>query len=70
MKQEYSTHEIEVGIDEAGRGSLFGRDEKTIDKMNILQATIHGMHKTINGLKIKPEKLLVDGNYFKPYFIN
>ena len=103
MKQEYSNHEIEAGIDEAGRGPLFGRvytacvilpksssnslnpsyikdskkftskkklkeaydyvmenaldysitycDEKTIDKMTILQATIHGMHKAINGLK-------------------
>lgn len=119
MKQESTPDIIEAGIDEAGRGPLFGRvytaavilpkssfitldpkiikdskrftskkklmeayhyvkkhalsycityeDEKTIDKMNILQATIHGMHQAIQGLHIKPNKLLIDGNYFKPY---
>lgn len=114
----------EIGIDEAGRGPLFGRvysaavvlpkdtnlfdhslmkdskkfsskkkitevaeyikknalayyvsyeDENTIDKINILQATFKSMHNSIrNILSIKPddvevEKLLVDGNNFKPY---
>lgn len=119
MKQEYCLNEIEAGIDEAGRGPLFGRvytacvilpksscisldpiyikdskkftskkklrdayeyiienaldysitycDEKIIDKKNILQATIYSMHKSVNTLNIRPDKLLVDGNYFKPY---
>lgn len=119
MKQESTIDKIEAGIDEAGRGPLFGRvyiaavilpkstvieldpkiikdskrfsskkklmeayqyvidhaisycisyeDEKTIDKMNILQATVHGMHQAIQGLDVKPERLLIDGNYFKPY---
>ena len=106
--------ETEIGVDEAGRGPLFGRvycaavilpltmdfsfikdskkftskkkireaadkikqhalawsvafsDEKTIDDINILQATMKAMHKCI--LDILPEKgtLLVDGNYFNP----
>ena len=106
--------ETEIGVDEAGRGPLFGRvycaavilplemdfsfikdskkftskkkireaadqikqqalawsvafsDEKTIDDMNILQATMKAMHTCI--LDILPEKgtLLIDGNYFKP----
>ena len=114
----------EIGIDEAGRGPLFGRvytaavvlpkdkelfdhslmkdskkftskkkinevydyikknalaynvsyeDENTIDKINILQATFKSMHNSIrNILQSKPidkkiERLLVDGNNFKPY---
>jgi ribonuclease HII len=109
---------IEAGIDEAGRGPLFGRvytscvilpqngfdysnikdskrftsdkkirlvaehikqnaiayavtyrDEKQIDKDNILQATIHSMHEAICKLAIKPDCILVDGHYFKPYTI-
>ena len=106
--------ETEIGVDEAGRGPLFGRvycaavilpltmdfsfikdskkftskkkireaadkikqqalawsvafsDEKTIDDINILQATMKAMHTCI--LDILPEEgtLLVDGNYFKP----
>ena len=38
-----------------------------VDNHNILQATMHGMHKSINNLLIKPEHLLVDGNYFNQY---
>jgi ribonuclease HII len=103
---------LEAGIDEAGRGPLFGRvyaacvilprdpisfdhskikdskkfsskkkllevyeyikenaidyavwyeDEKTIDKINIRQATQTCMNKSIENMKIKPEFLLVDG---------
>ena len=107
---------IEAGIDEAGRGPLFGRvyaaavvlhpemkydnnmikDSKRIskkklpsceeyvkdvaldwsvafstaeriDEINILHATQEAMHKAIRRLDIKPEFLLVDGNYFTPY---
>ena len=117
-------HSIEVGIDEVGRGPLFGRvytaavilpkddsfdhskmkdskkfhskakiveaaeyikehaiawsvtyeDEKTIDNINILQATQQCMHKSISEIikkTVLPQsshiKLLVDGNYFKQY---
>ncbi len=120
---------IEIGIDEAGRGPMFGRvycaavvlpensefkydllkdskkftsenkilevanyiqtnalfwavsyeDEKVIDAINIRQATLNAMHKSIkeilnsyyekNGVLCSNEKcyLLVDGNDFKPY---
>jgi ribonuclease HII len=116
---------MEIGIDEVGRGPLFGRvytaavilpkddsfnhfnmkdskrfhskkkiqemskyikenaiawtvsweDENTIDKMNILQATQQSMHSCINSI-LKTHKLmegysyqlLIDGNYFKPYY--
>ena len=104
----------EAGVDEAGRGPLFGRvytaavildqtfdhsrvkdskkftskkkikeasdyikehavswsityaDEKVIDEINILKATMKSMQESILGLHIKPEHLLIDGNYFKP----
>jgi len=38
-----------------------------IDRINILNASILGMHKAINQLLIIPEHILVDGNRFKPY---
>jgi ribonuclease HII len=106
--------QIEVGLDEAGRGCLAGpvtaaavilpedfyhpllndsktltrrqRDElrpvierealafavehveeKVIDQINILNASILAMHRCIERLNITPEFILVDGNRFKPY---
>lgn len=116
MKTFYINEIIEAGVDESGRGPLFGRvyaaavilnpemkynpnlikDSKKlskkklqisesyvkqismdwsvgystaerIDEINILHATQEAMHKAIDGLNIKPEFLLIDGNYFKPY---
>ena len=117
---------IEIGVDEAGRGPLFGRvytsaviwnneiiipdnikindskklkhvdivnsakfimnnalcysidysDENEIDKINILQATMNSMHKSINNIinninNIKEDNkeflILVDGTYFNKY---
>lgn len=109
----------EIGIDEAGRGPLFGRvytaavilpkdsdtfhyewmkdskkfhsekkindvaeyikqhavawavtyeDEKSIDKINILQATYKSMHNSIHQIHSHQIScLIVDGNNFKPY---
>ena len=37
-------------------------DEKTIDEMNILQATRLGMKLAIEGLSITPDTVLTDGN--------
>ena len=38
-----------------------------IDKNNILNSTFEAMHKSIEGLNIEPDFILVDGNLFKPY---
>ncbi|NLR90429.1 ribonuclease HII [Flammeovirga agarivorans] len=38
-----------------------------IDKINILQASFTAMHRCVDGLKEKPELLLIDGNRFRPY---
>lgn len=41
--------------------------QQKIDEINILQASILAMHKSIDKLKITPEFIIVDGNKFKPY---
>lgn len=38
-----------------------------IDEINILNASILGMHKALEKLKITPGHILVDGNRFKPF---
>lgn len=38
-----------------------------IDQINILQATFLAMHRAVDGLKVKPDFLLIDGNRFKAY---
>ena len=38
-----------------------------IDKNNILNSTFEAMHKSIEGLNIEPNFILVDGNLFKQY---
>lgn len=42
-------------------------DNKEIDSINILNASILAMHRAVDALKVRPEFLLVDGNRFKPY---
>ena len=38
-----------------------------IDQLNILNASIHAMHRALDQLKTRPELILVDGNKFHPY---
>ena len=40
---------------------------ESIDKHNILNASIHAMHLALDKLTIRPELILVDGNKFHPY---
>lgn len=40
---------------------------KEIDEMNILRASITAMHRAADGLKVRPEALIIDGNRFYPY---
>lgn len=39
-----------------------------IDKINILNASILAMHKSIEQLSKQPEFIAIDGNRFKPYY--
>jgi ribonuclease HII len=42
-------------------------DNNEIDEINILRASIKAMHLAIDGLRVKPQFLLIDGNTFYPY---
>ena len=41
--------------------------QEEIDQINILNASILAMHKSIDQLNPIPEFIIVDGNKFKPY---
>lgn len=38
-----------------------------IDRINILHASILAMHRALDGLQVRPDAIIVDGNRFKPY---
>lgn len=42
-------------------------EAEEIDRINILNASIIGMHRALDRLTIRPQHILVDGNKFKPY---
>ena len=42
-------------------------DNREIDKINILKASVRAMHKAVEQLTVRPEFLIIDGNYFIPY---
>ena len=52
---------------EALAWSVAAVDNHGIDRINILNSSILAMHKAIDGLRIQPEHIIVDGNRFKPY---
>jgi ribonuclease HII len=47
--------------------TIIYKDNKIIDEINILQATLKGMHEVVDNIKIKPDKILVDGDKFPIY---
>lgn len=50
--------------------SVAYEDNNVIDDINILNATYKTMHKAIDNLNMVPDSIIVDGNRFKPYYIN
>lgn len=42
-------------------------DAEEIDRINILNASIAGMHRALDRLKVRPRHIIVDGNKFRPY---
>ena len=47
-------------------GVSFVHNEE-VDQLNVLQASLTGMHRSIDQMKLVPEFIIVDGNKFKPY---
>lgn len=39
-----------------------------VDEINVLNASILAMHRAIDGLQVRPDGLLIDGNRFKAYW--
>ncbi|MDT3740927.1 MAG: ribonuclease HII [Candidatus Kapabacteria bacterium] len=44
-------------------------DAEEIDEINILQAAVKAMKIALNGLRVVPQHILIDGNYFTEYDI-
>ncbi|HBE55752.1 MAG TPA: ribonuclease HII [Prevotellaceae bacterium] len=42
-------------------------DNREIDRINILNASILAMHRALDGLGVRPQEIIVDGTRFKPY---
>ena len=42
-------------------------EPEEIDEINILNASFLAMHRALEQLKLLPEKILVDGNRFRPF---
>lgn len=64
-KQRYSLRPVIES--EALAWAVGVADNVEIDRINILSASILAMHRAVDGLKIRPQHLLIDGNHFKPY---
>lgn len=52
---------------EAIAWSVVAVSPQEIDELNILRASITGMHRAISNLKVRPQALLIDGNRFYKY---
>ena len=64
-KQRYALRDV---IERAASAWAIGVvSPEEIDKINILNASFLAMHRAIDGLSIRPEHLLIDGNRFNPY---
>jgi ribonuclease HII len=59
IRQDLLNDEIEYAIAEISN--------EEVDKINVLQASLRGMHKALDQLKQQAELILVDGNKFIPY---
>lgn len=65
---EKQREKLRLWIEENARAYAVAQvSPQEIDEINILQASILAMHRAIDGLKIRPDYLLIDGNRFKNY---
>ncbi|MEX0812514.1 MAG: ribonuclease HII [Chitinophagales bacterium] len=54
-------------MEEALSYSIVAVDQKEIDAINILRASIMGMQRAVRQLSTRPDFLLIDGNRFYPF---
>lgn len=52
---------------EAVAWAVVAVDNREIDTLNILRASITAMHRALDKLELRPEHIIVDGNRFYPY---
>lgn len=65
---ERKRYELRKEIEECALAYAIGIfDNKKIDEMNILKASILSMHQALDNLKIIPEHIIIDGNKFINY---
>lgn len=64
-RHRYELREVIERVAVAWSVAQVGADE--IDRINILNASILAMHRALDGLKVRPGAIIVDGNRFKPY---
>lgn len=63
-KRQELRHKIES---EAIAWAVVMVEAEEIDRINILQASITGMHRALDALAVRPDHVLADGNRFRPY---
>ena len=64
-KRRYALREVIERESLAWAVGIVNNEE--IDRINILRASILAMHRALDGLKVRPEEVIVDGNRFMPY---
>lgn len=64
-KQRYALREVIEREAVAWAVGIVSPEE--IDKINILNASFLAMHRAVDGLKTRPQHLLIDGNRFRKY---
>jgi len=65
---EKKRYELRAEIEECALAFAVGIiDNKEIDIINILKASIMAMHKSLDQLKLRPEHIIIDGNKFIKY---
>ena len=67
LDKEARNHLAEIIRKEARAYAIGICSREEIDELNILWASVKAMHKAVEGLAVKPEHLIVDGNRFKPF---
>jgi ribonuclease HII len=67
MSRKHRNELREIIEREAVAWSVGKVSHKEIDKINILRASIIGMHRALDQLSVSPDFILVDGNKFIPY---